>query len=192
MIKDILESLKDSSRERIKSPLLGSIVVSWMVLNWEIIFVLFKSNQEIEAIIQSFKTYPKLRLYVYPVILGAVISVATPWVNHIVGWLRNKGILLAKKRKLESEAEILEYKSSIISAEVRNELLRAKIVSDTEFESRSKELELEQKEQDLLEQKQKDYNLQIENSQKELAAIKDKISNESQRLAAIEASVENL
>jgi hypothetical protein len=47
-IKDIIDSFRQSSLERVKSPFLGAFVFSWIAFNWQPLIILVFSENKIE------------------------------------------------------------------------------------------------------------------------------------------------
>ena len=47
-MKDILKSFLEVSKERIKNPIIGTFLISWVAINWRLIAILIFSNNSIE------------------------------------------------------------------------------------------------------------------------------------------------
>ncbi len=47
-MKDIIKSFFEASRDRIKNPLIGTFIISWIAINWRPIMILIFSEKTIE------------------------------------------------------------------------------------------------------------------------------------------------
>ena len=47
-LKEIFSSLLDSTKERLKNPILGAFVFSWLAINWRIVLILLFSSKTVE------------------------------------------------------------------------------------------------------------------------------------------------
>ena len=47
-IKELFIEIIESSRERLKNPVIGAFIFSWIAINWRIILLLVYSDQAIE------------------------------------------------------------------------------------------------------------------------------------------------
>ncbi|WP_377717329.1 hypothetical protein [Pseudofulvibacter geojedonensis] len=61
MIKDFLISFRDNFKEKTRNPFLGTYVIVWIVLNWELIYTLFNfdDNYKLENKVAFIKAYYK-------------------------------------------------------------------------------------------------------------------------------------
>jgi hypothetical protein len=59
MIKDFLISFRDNFKEKTRNPFLGTYLIVWIILNWELIYTLFNfdDNYKLENKIAFIKTY---------------------------------------------------------------------------------------------------------------------------------------
>ena len=54
-MKEVLEAMFKSSKERIRNPLIFSFIISWIIYNWNWILIMFYSNLTIEEKIDTVK-----------------------------------------------------------------------------------------------------------------------------------------
>ena len=66
MIKDFLISFRDNFKEKTRNPFLGTYVIVWIVLNWELIYTLFNfdDNYKLENKVAFIKAYYKEQSFI--------------------------------------------------------------------------------------------------------------------------------
>lgn len=79
---DGLKELVEAFSARIKSPIIGSIVLAFIAINWKPLFFLLFSGESAEDkfLFLSCNT-TGYSLYLYPVIAGLVFAFCLPWIN---------------------------------------------------------------------------------------------------------------
>ncbi len=104
--KEIIQSIFDSSRERIKNPIVGAFIFSWLALNWRIVLIILFSNKKIvDKIALVEEKYIDINLnFWYPLAFAAFYVLILPYVMALFDWLSQKGIssrrLIAKNHRL--------------------------------------------------------------------------------------------
>lgn len=120
-VRDFIETLN----ERVRSPILGSILISFLVINWRPLFYLLLSDQEIETRFAFFDQSTSIStLYVFPVVVGIIIGLVAPWLSYFGSWVASQpvhrqrimadrfaSIRLHEKAKL---AQAREYQQSVL------------------------------------------------------------------------------
>ena len=105
-IKEILQSLFDSSRDRIKNPVIGAFAFSWMAINWRIVLVLLFSDKKIIDKIQHIQdNYVDLVLnFWYPLGFSVFYVLVLPYLMALFDWLSQKAIsyrrLISKNHRI--------------------------------------------------------------------------------------------
>lgn len=117
-IKDFFQSLIDSYRERIKSPLIGSFALSFIIYNWRPISILFWSNWPIHKRIAWIdKIYCKWESLVWPLVIALFYILILPYINLFFEWILErysnkkfikKGLLRLSNLKQQKEEAILK------------------------------------------------------------------------------------
>lgn len=81
--REIFEELGN----RVKSPILGSVFLVFLAINWRVLFVLFFSEQPVEYKLAYFdnNTSP-YSLLVLPLVLGVVLGILGPWISLFGSW----------------------------------------------------------------------------------------------------------
>jgi acyl carrier protein len=153
MFNEIISSLSDSTRERIKNPFFGAFIISWFLINWDISFTFIWGNIKIDELITRVQNQGFIKLYLLPFTSSFLYIVLGPWIGHCVQILRNKAVIKSKNYKFQQENEILQNKAVIIETEAKNEGLKEKIKIETEFKRKEMELSIKEKEIELEERR---------------------------------------
>ena len=134
-MKELVISILDTSRERLKNPLLGSFIVAWIICNWKAISIYFFGNQEIlEKLKLINNDYSKIsNALVYPLIVAIIYSVSIPYILSVFDLLIFKGVKLRKRRQTASKRVDWDNKIEIAEKEIQYEEIRskAKTLSET-------------------------------------------------------------
>lgn len=135
--------------ERIKSPIVGAFVFSWLFFNWKIILILLFSDSKVEDKIDVMSKYITLESFLYPAIFSVVYSLAIPVISVVVEWCLKKvsinsiALAYAKKNigliekkdseKLRADADIA-YERQKTGAEKEIQEMRESITASKERE----------------------------------------------------------
>lgn len=108
-LKDLLESMS----QRLKSPIIGYVITSFILVNWKPFFVLI-SGEEVQSKFKYFDDNTSfISLVILPFIFGVTVALAAPWISLLGAmWAE----LPTRKRK------ILSLRSSYEIAILRNRL----------------------------------------------------------------------
>lgn len=119
---DAIKDISTAFLQRIKSPIFGSIILAFVVINWKPIFYVIFSNKNVEGRFIYWDKYWAADTYCMhaifgPLIVGIVYSLLSPWVSfYFAKWIksavgkhREMQVQEANKiRKIENEsAEVL-------------------------------------------------------------------------------------
>ncbi|MCM0666598.1 hypothetical protein [Flavobacterium tyrosinilyticum] len=88
---DLLKELNETAKERIKNPIIGAFVCSFLICNWQAIFILFWSDMSIEEKIEFINTKWKISL---PIIFSLGYTLAIPLIMILMDYA-----LMPMKRK---------------------------------------------------------------------------------------------
>ena len=126
-MQEVIEALND----RIKSPYFGYSILAFFALNWRAIFLLIATKGTPEERILAFDSKSGLlSLFVYPLLVGAIVAIASPWLKYAFTRLAKKPIGLFDSAQLEIENDRLEkkanyeYRSAKLAAEREKELIQ--------------------------------------------------------------------
>ncbi len=147
MFKEFSQSIKANLYERVSSPLIGSVAISWLIFNWKAIFYLIYSDAKIEEklLVFSFQYADICLNFIYPLALGFLTSIAYPIAAFVPFYLwesiqhRQRVIkrrlsmseLLTLEQSLELKKELAskdkEIKNIISANQIAEEALKNKI-----------------------------------------------------------------
>lgn len=90
-IADLIKSLIDSSKERIKTPITGAFIISFIAYNWKAILFLLFSTATIEDKL-TFVSYKYCTFYaiLWPVVIAVSYSVAIPYLMMFIEEVNKK------------------------------------------------------------------------------------------------------
>ncbi len=112
-MKEIIEAFS----ARIKSPVFGYFVFSWMAINWRALFYLVFSNTAIDDRLGHFdKLTNNYSLVILPLIFASIIAVLYPWINYIFLYFCKKPSDLRNNLQAESEHNLLIKRQNLEEA----------------------------------------------------------------------------
>lgn len=116
---DLIKSLLDSSKERIKTPIVGGFMIAFFFFNWRVLAVLFFSNATVEdRIIVINYEYLRVMDYVWPFIIAIVYSIGVP---YLMKWIDDRlvGVKNARRKQIyETKDNTLELKIQLADKEL--------------------------------------------------------------------------
>lgn len=144
---DGLKELVEAFSARIKSPIVGSIALAFIAINWRpVFFVFFSGEPANDKFLYFTENTTGLSLYLYPVIAGLAFALLVPWINfwgakaieapvskHRNMQLDAAHVLAEKKARhaIDMETVDAEYRKAILeSAKVDQEIKDADIDED--------------------------------------------------------------
>lgn len=108
---ELFKEMWDAAGQRLRSPFFGSILFSFVAVNWEALFFLFFAEQKAEVRLAYFASITDWwSLYAIPVGLGVSLALTMPWLKFGGAWVAqfpNKRLhrlqnVEAVSRKIES------------------------------------------------------------------------------------------
>jgi len=143
--ESVLSSFKAALLERIKSPLAGAYIVSWLIVNWKIPYLLLWSDstltigKRLNLINEKHLHNDYINLYVTPIIITLVYVVVFPYVVTLFKLLKKfhndwdkKTEEAIFKNTLLTREESEKARMIIIQVNAENERLRGENVGLTE------------------------------------------------------------
>ena len=126
-IRDIYASFRQTSLERVKSPVLGAFVFSWLGFNWRMLAILFLSKHSIEQRIESInKTFDVGNYILGPICTTALICFLLPRVNKFVTHIQDKPNSETVEMTLSSKIRIAELQQKIAELDAQKKLAEKK------------------------------------------------------------------
>ena len=145
MSEGLTESVKQALEERIKNPLWGFIILSWIWFNWPNLAMLFMSDAPVKFRIDYIlsQDYFYLHYIVAPVFAGGILAVVSPYAQWVLSkahkWANDKSrdnvyqskrqdfvdAIKLSKLKVQSDRAV-ETENAKIDADIKAEVERGK------------------------------------------------------------------
>lgn len=123
---DGIKEIFDALSARIKSPILGSILFSYLVINWKPVFYLLFSGENIVNKFTYFEAHTIwYSTFLFPTVFGVLIACLSPWVSYFGAYVVAKPVSLARMLQVEEENKRLLAEQGL--AQARNDLLSTQI-----------------------------------------------------------------
>lgn len=149
-MKDIFNSLFEVSKERIKSPFIGSFIFSWIAFNWKPIVYLFLSDDSIEnriQVISQFFESPWSGL-IYPLLFALIYVVGLPYIMWGLEELYTKAKEERLANKLRLDLQIIKNNQITTRENIKLEDIKAEYKEVKELNLKIENLENELNEKD--------------------------------------------
>jgi hypothetical protein len=139
---ELIKSILESSKERIKNPLIGALAFSWVFINWKIVFIILFSKQTIEnKIIHIESNYIKVcSNYIYPICTALIYLILLPYISQFVEWVIKKSVIARKSNKTKMLVKGITGKQEVAIEVGILEDINAKNESKIELNKRIKDL----------------------------------------------------
>ncbi|EUC90017.1 hypothetical protein [Klebsiella oxytoca] len=126
-IRDLYASFRQTSLERVKSPVLGAFVFSWIGFNWQMMAILFFSTNKIEDRIEYInKTFDIGSYLLGPIVTTGLICFLLPRANKLVARIQDKPNSETVELTLSSKIKIAEQQQRIAEIDARKKLAEKK------------------------------------------------------------------
>lgn len=145
MISEIKKSVSNILEERISSPFFGTLIVSWLIWNWEIVYVTLFVNQDLIKPLTKIEHITKhynnsWYLIVFPLVSAILLITIVPLLGN---WLFKISLNYEKQRTILREAADSNKRLTIEqSALIRNEILEESIKHQQQIDSKNNELKI--------------------------------------------------
>lgn len=137
-MKELLQSIFSTSKERISNPIIGTFLISWTAFNWKPIIFIFTSNQIIEdkinyidsnfSSINNFLLFPLITVLIYILII--------PYLNLLFEYLLEFSRIKRNFISISKQKQIIENKKELAIEEIKLE------EAQTEFKERKNQNKL--------------------------------------------------
>jgi hypothetical protein len=120
-----LKSILDASKDRVRSPWFGSVVIAWICFNWKMLAILVFSKNTIEQkIATTIEKYYSIELWIiYPIAVAAFYTTLSPLISFGVFKINHFFKVRLDIVKMKAELKLLEYESELKYRRKRSELL---------------------------------------------------------------------
>lgn len=103
-----LKETLDAWLARVKSPVLGFIVLAFILVNWKPLWFLVFTDENGYTKIAYFEQHTTpLSLYWLPLIIGLIGAILTPWVDLFGVWIARFPVLIRRKIQGAHETDVL-------------------------------------------------------------------------------------
>jgi len=125
-MKELFSSLTEAFNERVKSPLFGTFILSWMIYNWQLFVLLFGSDEPIETTIRTMQlNMIEWDSYSIPLIFTLLYIFASPWIFLKIEEWTFEAKVQRKEQLYELQIEYNNSKVELVKSEVQLEIERA-------------------------------------------------------------------
>ncbi|KAF2508367.1 hypothetical protein EYY60_14650 [Flavobacterium zhairuonense] len=136
-ISDLIKEVIDSSKERVKTPISGAYLLSFILWNWRpITLLLFENTTITQKIIVINSEYCDVMALIGPFLLGIFFTVGIPYIMTVIDFLlapakkkRLRTIYQAKNNELSEQIELV-----VKELELQDKRTRSKTTDDFEKE----------------------------------------------------------
>jgi len=126
-IKEILASFRQTSLERVKSPVLGAFVFSWLGFNWQMVAIAMFSDKSMESRIEYINQRFDIGDYLFgPICVTALICVILPQINKAVMKIQGKPNAETFELSLDAKIAIAQKQQELAEADARKKLAERK------------------------------------------------------------------
>lgn len=130
---DYLKEYLEAWSSRVKSPVVGSIILSYVIFNWKAFYYLLFAETSAAVRIRFFDLNTRgWDSFIFPVVIGVVLAVGLPWINLLGSLLALKPMqrsrdlqinesIRVKAQRLSAEADLSEQQSRRERAKIEQE-----------------------------------------------------------------------
>ena len=126
-MKDFIKKILETSKDRLKNPLVGSFILSWLVFNWKGVLVVLFSSKSIEDRISyvAKEDYSILLLLWLPLLMALFYVVILPYLSLVIEKLNVYAKRIRKETVFKENLEKITQNIELKKKELRLE--KAKI-----------------------------------------------------------------
>jgi len=135
MVAAAADMLKDQIDHRLKNPLLGSFILSWLAFNWERIAILVVSRENIYTRIVKIKGVPQFEVpvlgphftntFIFPLFSALIFTLVFPFINR---WI-NLFLLKLKMADIRTDVHISSL-SEVETQKIRVQINEQQLIAD--------------------------------------------------------------
>lgn len=104
---DVLKDAAEAFTQRIRSPIVGSIIFAFVIMNWQPIWYLLFADRPVRQKFIFFDANTDFTSVYVPILSGIAMAIAMPWITYWGAWIAQ--VPIRRLRKLQSdEAHELE------------------------------------------------------------------------------------
>ena len=127
-LTDFLKDIWDSSKERLKNPIISTFAIAWIVINWKPLFYLINSgkiniHERLNDLTYCFNN--PWNLYVYPILAVVFYNTLLPFISNLFEYLTNKILQTRKIRAITNRENETIAKQGLVREEAELKLIEA-------------------------------------------------------------------
>lgn len=133
---EFLKEFLDEGRSRIKSNVFASVFFAFVAVNWQPLYLVAFENIDALSKFKFFEDNTTWQsLYVYPLIIGALLAVGLPFINNMAHWAVSRAINETRIRDDEYAHQRLKKKNQWEEERLRaRELYAEKLISQAQID----------------------------------------------------------
>lgn len=149
-LKEIFLSFIESTKDRLKNPMVGAFVIAWIAVNWRFLAILFFSGKKIEDKITFIETnYFDLNHNLWiPLGFAVFYVLILPYIMALFDWLSQKGIAVRKLISKNHRIADIQHRQEIAAEEWQLEKIKEGSPDIQAMKERISKLELQLEEKD--------------------------------------------
>ena len=130
-MKDIIEAFNT----RVKSPIFGYFIFSWLFFNWKPLALLFFDKALLTERISTFEVSTTIYTLLFlPIVSAVFIAIVSPWVGYVFLWVAQKPTDLKNLIQAKSEHNNLFEKQRLENKRLEEQAVLIDKVKETEKE----------------------------------------------------------
>lgn len=125
-IAELIKSFAETSRERIKTPITGSFMLTFILYNWRPLVLLMFSNSSIEERIATINAeYCTIWSILIPLLIAALYVAGVPYLMMVLEKASGYALTNRKRYKSIQKVEDLKLLEEVLKLELNNERIRS-------------------------------------------------------------------
>lgn len=115
---DLIASVRDTSKERLKSPLIGSFMIAFLIFNWRAFSVLILSNKSVEFRIEHIESnYCNFSAILWPIFIALLYVIIIPRLSVEIDALMKENTKRRKDQSKDLKLHDIEIKKVVAKGE---------------------------------------------------------------------------
>jgi len=175
---DGLKELVEAFSARIKSPIIGSIILAFIAVNWRPVFFLFFSGKPASDKFVYFNEHTTgYSLYLYPVLIGLIFALLIPWINFWGAMAVESPVSKHRNMQLDAAHALAEKKTRhAIDMETLDADYRGALLNRARVEQEIKEADIDEDVRIDLEEKFSEASLSSPKDRRSSSVVDGKIA----------------
>ncbi len=114
---EILKEIYESTSQRIRSPFIGYIAISFIILNWKALFFLFFAEASVLERFEFFdQTTDNSSRILAPICLGVLLALLSPYLANLGSWWAQHPVSKKRLREINLAHQLASKKNELLAA----------------------------------------------------------------------------